>query len=229
LVAGGVVALALVLGRAEAGPNDLEIPSDTTVSADLVVPKGSVCTVRPGITIRFAGYHSLIVRGVIIAEGTADSPIRVTTTDRPRGSAAPPSWKGLEILEQGAYGRFRHCRIEGAFRNLVWNTSASFDSCEFVGNHYGLYSARGATPHVRNCRFYRNCYGVVADMASPLLLDNTITDNTCGLYLLLSSEGVVGRNVIEGNTTDIESEQAFGSNRSSLSLHYLWKVMSQLY
>jgi len=69
----------------------------------------------------------------------------------------------------------------------------------------------------------------VADLAAPILLDNTITGNRIGVYLLLSSEGIIGRNTIVANKTNIRSEKAMGKNRGSLSAHYLWKLMSQLY
>jgi len=84
-------------------------------------------------------------------------------------------------------------------------------------------------PHIKNCKFYRNTYGVASDYASPLLNGNTITENNIGLYLQMSSSALAGKNIISGNETDIRSEDAFGSNNSSLSMQHLWDLMLQLY
>jgi parallel beta-helix repeat protein len=214
---------------ARGGDANLVFATDTTLGGDMVIDSNATCTIKPGVTVRFTGYHRLRIRGLLIAEGTAEEPILLTASNRPRGSREEPAWGGLEIVGPKAYAKCRHLRIEGAFRNLIWESRASFDSCEFVGNHYGLYCAKGAAPHVTHCRFYRNAYGIAADLAAPMMLDNVITENVVGVYLQLSSKGVVGRNTISANETNIRFEKALGKDKSSLSVHYLWKLMSQLY
>jgi len=203
--------------------------SDTVIGSDIEVPSGTTLKILPGVTVKFEGYRTVLVRGVLLAEGKADAPILFTAVERDRGSREHPAWKGLDIVGRDAQGLFRHCRFEGAFRNLVWECNPLFDSCEFAGNHYGLYCARKAAPHVKHSRFYRNTYGVAADFASPLLLDNTITGNNVGLYLQLCSKTIAGRNTITGNTTDIRSEESMGINKNSLSLQQMWRIMQQLY
>jgi parallel beta-helix repeat protein len=229
LAASFVVALAAFPATAQGVAADIVISRDTVITGDFIVASNRICMIKPGITIKFAGYGRMGVYGVLVASGTADSEIVITAEGRPEGSTAAPDWKGIEIVGSAAAAQVRHCRFEGAFRNLVWEASPVFDSCTFAGNHYALYCAKQAKPHVRSCSFFRNKYGITVDLAAPLLLDNTITENSIGLYLLLCSESLVGRNIIKSNGTNIKIEESLGGHKGSMSLHYLWNVMNQLY
>ena len=207
----------------------LEIATDTVFGTDLEIPFGTTLVIRPGVRVQFEGYRTMVVRGLLIAEGTSSEPILFTSVERARGSREKPAWKGIEIIGKEAHCNFKNCRFEGAFRNLVWESSPSFDSCQFAGNHYALYCTRKALPHIKNCKFYLNTYGVAADNASPLLMDNIITENVVGLYLQLSSGAIVGKNTIDGNETNIRSEDAFGENKSSMLMQHMWELMEQLF
>lgn len=209
--------------------NKYVLESETVITYSVIISEGKTLVVKPGVRVLFDGYHSLTIKGLIIAEGTEDKPIIFTAVDRPSGSNEPPQWKGIEISGKKATGRFKNCRFEGAYRNLAWSADPSFDSCDFIGNHYGLYCADKAAPHIRSCRFIRNVYGIAIDYAFPLLADNTITENRIGLYLQLCSETIANRNTIALNGTDIRSENAFGNNPASLSLQKMWDMMQQLY
>jgi len=212
-----------------AAGNGTVIDRDTVFAADVEVPEAATLIIRPGVTITFSTYSRLAVGGLLIAEGTAGKPVLFTATGRPRGSQALPDWKGIEIIGPKAYGRLRHVRIEGAFRNLVWGNQSVFDSCEFAGNHYALYCAKQSAANVSNSRFYNNVYGITVEFAAPLLLNNIITDNSIGICLRISGESVTGRNRIVNNRTDIKVENAFGENKQPASIQYLWEVMNQLY
>lgn len=212
-----------------AGDEKTVISSDTIFSSDVEIPEGTVWNIKPGTRLLFEGYRTFCVRGLVIAEGIMEKPIVFSALDRPTGSQDRPGWKGIEVIGPKANGQFRHCRIEGAYRNLVWGSNPSFDSCEIAGNHYGLYCAKKAAPHIDHCHIHRNVYGVAADFAYPLLLDNVITENVIGLYLQLCSDAIAGKNLISGNTTNIRLENAFGKNIGSVSLQGLWEIMQQVY
>ncbi|MBN1128057.1 MAG: right-handed parallel beta-helix repeat-containing protein [Chitinispirillaceae bacterium] len=205
------------------------LDSSIIVTYSVVIPSGKTLIIKPGVTVQFDGYRSFAVLGLIIAEGTADKPIIFTALDRPRGSREPPQWKGFEIIGRKSSARLKHCRFEGAYRNLAWESSPTFDSCDFAGNHYGLYCADKAAPHVNNCRFFHNSYGIAVDHAFPLLVDNMVTDNRIGLYLQFCSEAIANKNVIIKNETNIRLENALGKNPSSFSLQKMWDLMQQLY
>jgi hypothetical protein len=202
---------------------------DTVISKNIEVPENSTYTIKPGVTIRFSGYCKFIVHGLLIAEGLENRPITFTCVDRPHGSVAEPCWYGLMIIGKNSHGLFRHCRWEGAYRNLVWESNPVFDSCEFVGNHCGLYCTKKAMPHVKNCRFYRNVYGIVADFANPLLLDNVISDNTIGIDVQIGSQLVSARNMIEHNQTNVRSEPGLIGDTTASAMRNLWELMNQLY
>lgn len=203
--------------------------NDTTLHDNFEIPHGITLVVQPGVTIRFDGYRQMIIKGLILALGTAEKPIVFTALHMDTGKQNNPAWKGVEIVGREAHGLFRHCRFEGAYRNLVLESNPVFESCTFINNHYALYCIRKAMPHVKGCSFRDNSYGVAADYASPLLLDNVITDNRIGVHLQMSSKALAGRNTISGNETDIHSEEAFGKNEHSFSFQYLWDMMLQLY
>lgn len=227
-------ALLCVAAAAHAASRDSEahrfsIAHDTVFTDDFVVDTGQRCTLEPGVTIRFNGYHQIIIRGMLFANGTAANPILITTVDRPRGSRAQPTWQGLIVTGVGAHARLRHCRIEGAFANGFWRCPSRVDSCEFVGNHYAIYCGQDAAPSIRGCRIYNNVNGVTINASTPMLLDNTITANMIGVHLELAGQGVLGRNDIRGNEEDILRDTLVGEEKGDISLQRFWDLMRQIY
>jgi parallel beta-helix repeat protein len=220
---------ALLPALAAAAETRIFIKRDTVVSATILVPESTTMTIAPGVRIEFAAFEKFVVMGLLIAQGTADKPIVITCSGRPRGSAAPPCWHGLVIYGPKAHALFTYCRIEGAYKNVVWESRPVFELCEFTGNHYALYCLKKASPHVKNCRIYRNAYGVVSDFSSPILLDNVITENLIGVQLQLSGQAIAGKNTITGNRTDVRTERCLDQATDPLSLQYLWDVMRELY
>jgi hypothetical protein len=203
--------------------------TDTIITSNIEIPPGVTCVIKPGIHIRFEGYRTLTVRGLLVAEGTTADPIVFSPVNRPKSLQEDPAWKGIEIIGGKANARFKHCRFLDAYRNLVWESSPSFDSCEFVGNHYALYCSKKASPLVSHCEIHHNTYGIAVDLSYPLLLYNSITGNVIGLYLQLTAETIAGKNLIKNNETNIHIEKAFGGDSASFHLQSLWDVMQQLY
>jgi hypothetical protein len=224
-------ALLAVVASVPAQHNEHQIvfSNDTLVDSDIVIERGSACTIEQGVSIRFAGYHSFIIHGLLAAEATAEEPIVFSCKGRVRGSTDKPCWKGFEIVGEKSTAVFSHCRFEGYYRMLLWESSPVFDSCTFSGNHYALYCANKAKPHVSNSTFTGNVYAIAADFSQPLLLDNIITENDIGIYQQLGARMVIGRNIIEKNARNIVSEESLGSNETPLNIHYIWKFMHQLY
>ena len=202
---------------------------DTVIPGSLEIPDSVTAIMHAGVTFRFAGYGKCLVRGALIAEGTQEKPVTFTCVGRVRGATTEPCWYGIIIAGSKAFANLRHCRIEGAYRNVVAENNAVFDSCEFVGNHCGLFCTKKASPHVKYCRFYRNAYGIVADFANPLLLENVITENTIGIYLQTDARLVAGKNVVYGNQTNIKAESCLKGDTTSSSVRDLWELMRQLY
>jgi hypothetical protein len=207
----------------------LAISRDTVFQNNFEVPESITCIIKPGISIRFTGYYKFVVRGLLIAQGTANQPITFSCAGRQHGAIAPPCWYGLIFMGKSAGAYLRNCRFEGMYQCLVWEASPVFDSCEFAGNHYALYCTKKASPHVKDCRFYRNVYGIVADNGVPVLLNNVITLNTVGICLEIGSQPIAGPNAIFDNTTNLKSETALKGDTASFSIQGLWELMNELY
>ncbi len=222
-------AVVLALGAPALAKDSFIISRDTLVQNNLEVPESVTCTISPGVSIRFSGYYKFVVRGLLIAQGTQSEPITISCSGRAHGAMAPPCWYGLVFLGKSAGAYLRNCRFEGMYQCLVWEAGPVFDSCEFAGNHYALYCTKKASPHVKNCRFYRNVYGVVADFGMPVLVNNVITDNTIGVCLEIGSQPIAGPNTIFGNTTNIRSEMALKGDSAAFSIQGLWELMNELY
>lgn len=221
----------LTIAWARAPLSEIIFSADTVLTSSIEIPIGKTCTINPGVTLKFAGYHALVVRGLLIARGTTDRPILITSIGRERGSMEKPGWQGIQIVDSTAHAFIGHLRCEGAYRTMVWGGRFTADSCEFAGNHYAIYCAKKAVVNIKGCRIYRNAYGIVADNTMPLLLDNIITENRVGLSLILAGKTVLGKNIIEGNNINIQYQDWNGSkdNGDTLSLEHLWELMNQLY
>lgn len=202
---------------------------DTLLTKDLIIKEGQTCIVKPGVKLIFKGYCAIVVRGLLMIEGTNDKPVLITKEDRARGELDWPGWKGLDIRGDKADAVIKNCRIEGAYRNIIYGTRPIFDSCEFAGNHSAIHCSGKAAPHIKNCKIYRNKYGIYVDHSTPIMLDNIVTENVIGIYTQMNSSVVAGRNVIEGNETDISSEESLGENKSIGSLKKIWDIMRELY
>ena len=225
-----VVLGAVASGVARQGKVDIHFTHDTVLTDNFLVAEDQTAIIDPGVTITFAGYKSLVVRGVLIAQGSSRRPIRFTCSTPPGVPAEDACWQGLVVKGRASNASFAHCRFEGAFRNLVWDASPLFDSCTFSGNHYGLYCTAKAVPHVKASVFRGNTYGVFADAATPLLLLNTITGNRVGLHVQLSAKPVAGKNMISGNQTDVHNETALGNDTTSMmTIQTLWEALKAVY
>jgi hypothetical protein len=218
----------LLAAIAFAGSRDMLFDRDTIVSHHIYVPESTTCTINPGVSIKFTGYWKFVVKGLLIARGTAEKPVLITCEDRPRGAMGQPCWNGLVIYGKKAQALLSHCIIEGAYKNIIWESAPVFDSCEFAGNHYALYCIK-STPHIKACLIHRNVYGITSDYATPLLLGNTVTENTFGVYLQLDTKLIAGKNIIANNKTDIRTEQCLGATKNDMALQRMWDFMRELY
>jgi hypothetical protein len=211
------------------GTRTMVIGRDTLLTSNFEVPESLTCTIKPGTTVRFACYGKFIVRGLLIAQGTATEPITFTCAGRSHGAMLPPCWYGIFVTGKSSHADFRNCRFEGMYRGLAYESAPLFDSCEFAGNHFALYCTKKASPIVKNCRFYHNVYGITADFATPLLKNNIVTQNTIGVYLQVGSLPLAGPNTIAGNETNIKVETALKGDTTAFSMKYLWELMNELY
>ncbi len=143
--------------------------SPYVVTQNVEVPNGVTLTIEPGVEVRFDRF-SLIVRGQIIARGSQESQI-VLTSSQP--DPKPGDWHFLQLMPEsvpakfGSEGKFisgcvlEHCIVEyGAGFNLV-----------------------GASPWIAHCTIRHNYSeeggGIFSGGGSPVIQDNTIAFNRC--------------------------------------------------
>ncbi|MDZ7332802.1 MAG: hypothetical protein ONB13_05845 [candidate division KSB1 bacterium] len=75
---------------------------------DIIVPKGLVLKIEPGVVVQFAGQYQIIVEGSLIAKGSEARPIIFTSLHDPQlanpslgsfRSARPSDWRGIEFRD----------------------------------------------------------------------------------------------------------------------------------
>lgn len=75
---------------------------------DIIVPKGLVLKIEPGVVVQFAGQYQIIVEGSLIAKGSETRPIIFTSLHDPQlanpslgsiRSARPSDWRGIEFRD----------------------------------------------------------------------------------------------------------------------------------
>ena len=96
-------------------PVDMLLSGDVLIVKPLVVPQDVTVTIEPGTVVRFektrSGDNRIVVRGRLVAAGTAGKPIRFVPKDKSSGP-----WYGIEFA--GGSGRVEHCVFEGATKGV---------------------------------------------------------------------------------------------------------------
>lgn len=168
--------------------------SPFAVTQNVEVPTGGTLLIEPGVEVRFDRF-SLIVKGEIVARGSDESPILLTSN---KPTPEPGDWLFVQLMTQsvpakfGAEGKFvsgsvlEHCIIEyGAGLNLV-GASPLITHCTIRHNYSeeggGIFSG-GGSPVIQNNRIaYNRCNrdggGIRSANGHPKILGNQIICNT---------------------------------------------------
>lgn len=200
-----------------------EISGRRTFSGEVIVPKGETWKVLPGAQVRFRGGR-LLVRGVLVVEGTAAQPARITGDE---------AFEGVDLRgEDGS--RFAHAVLSGGRRGvLVTNASAEFRDVLFERNDVGIDAGqyarvrvsggafegngrvgvlvkRGGSAEIAGARFSgagkAGVYVYGADNVS--IRDCRFEKNTVGLQAGMAGARVeVGNSVFRGNGTGVLAEK----------------------
>lgn len=172
------------------------------VNGEISVPLDQTLTVEPGVEVRFQGWYKFIIRGQLLAVGTANDTIRFLAEVPATG------WHSLRFLdtETNAQPRseVRFCRIQDGY---AWGSCPD-------NSGGGIYIAYSSVT-IADCLIRDNeaLYGMAAwggggiycDFASNVsILDNVIAGNRTdhdggGIYCQWSSPDIHG-NTVTGNT-----------------------------
>jgi len=142
------------------------------IIGDLVVPGGIKLTIEPGTSIYFDADSSIIVNGIIDANGTEYQRIRMTSVPgepyvediRPELPYGPPKWDGIQLqntmspFNRIAYTDIEYAQTSDGAIGLV-NSEAIIDNVSFAGSHLRMISTDSSSAIIRNCSF--------ADMYTP--------------------------------------------------------------
>jgi len=179
--------------------------SPIIVTGDIRVAEGATLTIEPGVTVIFADYYYLEVRGTLDAAGTADNLICFTSNFTMR---QPHRWQGIRNWAYEAtsspYVRSKgnitlnYCEIEHSYIGVkgslendgVGNiTSVVVSNSKFVKNGLGIHLT---------CREYSNAYGYIANN-TLLYNDEGITiENRYNSPVIIVENNIISLNARNG-------------------------------
>lgn len=164
------------------------------IDGDVVIAENAIVRIAPGTEVvflpptfgkdrltdhpNFVG-SELIVRGRLIAEGTARNPISFSALD----PAAPAGSWGAINLVQSAGSQFRHCRFTQA-DSAIHSQEANVEiACStFTRNLVGV-RFHSSQIKVTDNTFRDNGTAVRFHFGAPIIERNLITDNDKGLFV----------------------------------------------
>jgi len=206
-----LLVLAPVLARAELRYQGEETlwqdtvwEGEVTVDGILTVAPQVRLEIRPGTTVRFTffdsngdgiGEHELFIQGVLDARGTAEAPVRFTTSE-PYGF--PGAWGAINMMASEAGNRLQHCIVEYAYRGF----HAHFGQGEIVDSLFRhnlrAFQFQDSTVSIERCRIEDNFNGIQFRESAVTLRDSRIAGGQWGVRCVYSTLEMSGC-LIENN------------------------------
>lgn len=164
-----------------------KISQDTTWSGEVLVNSavdvdaGVTLTIQPGTRVKFKHYRgykdpdqklSLVVKGRLIAEGTANQPIYFTSdaSDPQNGD-----WSMVRLVSPSGPCRISYAVFEFAQQGLnSWQANVLISNCVFRFNNWeGIYFESYCQATMEACQIYQNGYnGLAAEQFNNILMDS---------------------------------------------------------
>jgi hypothetical protein len=192
--------------------SDMTLIGEVLLTGDLLILPGRTLRLQPGTTIRVRKAEStkidpeylsslteILVRGSLLAEGTADAPITFLPETAP--GAGEIVWAGI-TLDHSPASSLRHLRIEGAEQGILVISSSPQLAENTINNcRYGLVVQGAGSAGIYNNQIKTGEGGLfVLAGASPEIAGNRITAQVEeGLFVDANSTPRLGRNEISGN------------------------------
>ncbi len=147
----------------------------------LIVEAGATLTIEPGVTVKFHNDVLFLVKGAILAQGTAQDSIIFTIDDAP-GSAT--EWSGIKLLSDSAtVNKLIYCRIEHGDADIEMTGNGSYEE-----NGGGIFCAASVSQNtqIEHCTIQNNkAYeggGGIFIVGNPEISFNLIRNNSAGQY-----------------------------------------------
>lgn len=204
------------------------VDSPIVLSNNVTVNPSATLTIEPGVDVRFGGDFSLIVNGVIVANGTEERNIQFATND-PSGTVA---WETIEINGTQP-SLFINCIIEGA-RNAVTldNGSLHVQNSVIRSNSENGITLNGGALTAQSSEFANNTLNAInITDGNPVSIENNIIDSNGNGVLIAGGDQVnVHDNIIASNgngllitgqlngTTNITQNEIYSSQQNGILL-----------
>lgn len=158
------------------------------VSGNIMVNSSDTLIIQQGVELFFKEKTSLIINGVLLAEGIRVEPIRFTKFEQ--------DWEGIHIINPTGSSSLTFCVIEYIY--LPRQTSAE----------YGAVEIENANVEIRNCYFQQNYVqnggGLAISNSNVTLINNVFYKNTVdnfgGAILSQGSSNQIINNTFYKNT-----------------------------
>ena len=170
---------------------------------DIVISRGAVLTIEPGVEIRFAVTNNgkigsgpnLVIQGGINAVGSSVYPISFLP------SSQGALWGAIYFYNCDSVNSvLRGCLIKGG-RIVCNGSSPTIVGCAIYGAKSGVEVALNSQPQIISNRITANGTGLVllSDTASPVISKNEIYNNNFGIYLKDFGTPTISGNKIYNN------------------------------
>ncbi len=231
----------------------LELKENTTwsgtviVGGDVYVPPGITLTITPGTVVKFkrideksdqnlfltdSPYYpeaELIVRGTLIARGTAEQPVTFTSNEL---NARPADWGAINFL--GSTGNeIDHAKVLFAYNGVhAHGSQVRITNSEFAKNGVAVsFKSEEETPGVEwfgvrsdlvitNNRMFNNKGGIGFRNSEAVITRNEIRDNKFfGIWPKEQVQATVSDNDITGNKKGVYLFQVEGLTLTRNNIH----------
>ena len=189
--------------------NDTTWTIGTVIADSVYVPAGKTLTIAAGTIVKFNSGKSLVIAGVLVANGTSGNPITFSVNS---GSPTPGSWNGIEFQNTSNVGSvFNNCVVSyagsgpnaaaifyktGAHAINISNSNVNFSSTNGI-------NVRASSPHIWRSTFDQNAgYGIFSDFLTTFLLDTSsaVTRNvTGGIRIAVNATPTITNSRIDSN------------------------------
>ena len=157
------------------------------IQNDIVVSKGAILTIDPGVEIHFTvpttgkvgSGPNLVIQGGLKAVGNSTTPISFMP------AVAGSLWGAIYFYGSDPMNSsLQGCLIKGG--RIVCNSSSpTISQCAIYGAKSGVEVAMNSQPQITGNKITANGIGVIllSDTASPIISNNEIYNNNFGFYL----------------------------------------------
>lgn len=175
------------------------------VIGDVAIPTGETLTIHPDVEVKFDGYYSIYVEGILNAIGNETNRITITSNS---ATPMPGDWDGIWIYFKG-HAEIEYCDISYGFmalslgsgnnitnNNIYLNGLYGIVACSssnnnIIGNNisysqkHGIFFNGSSNNNITNNNIFSNSYHGICLSASNLniIVGNNISNNLNGIYL----------------------------------------------